>query len=94
VWYLRRTMAKAGRKPAGRDEKGRPVPVSTSYVQTTLRLPVDTKAILDAVAALEGRSQSAVMEAALRAYVAALPSAGRQVVEAVRVSRLAASKKR
>lgn len=87
-------MAKVGRKPAGRDEKGRPVPVSTSYPQTSLRLPPEAKATLDALTAIEGRSQSAVIEAALRAYVTTLPSAGRHAFEAIRSSRLAAAKKR
>jgi hypothetical protein len=64
------------------------VAVSTEYVQTSLRLPVPAKATLDAVAALEGRSQSAVLEAALAVYVKSLPPAARQAIETMRTGRL------
>jgi hypothetical protein len=70
------------------------VAVSTDYVQTTLRLPVPAKATLDAVAALEGRSQSAVLEAALADYVRALPPGARQVIETLRATRLSANPRR
>lgn len=55
--------------------------VTRDYVQTTVRLSPEMKARLDAVASLEQLDRSSVIDAALSAYVAALPAADRNAVE-------------
>ena len=70
-----------GRPLAGRDEEGRPVSVSTAYKQTTVRLRPAMKAALDALALLRGQDRSTIVEEALEALIARLPSADKDVVE-------------
>lgn len=74
---------KAGRPPAGRDERGRPVPVSTAYKKTTLRLRPSTKAALDALATIKGEDRSTIVEEALAKLISSLSPAERKAVELV-----------
>lgn len=82
----------AGRPPAGRDEQGRPVPVSTTYKQTTVRLRPSTKAALDALALLREQDRSTIVEEALEAMIAQLPAPDREMVERLRRRRSSVSK--
>ena len=91
---LHRTGAVRTSRFVPRDAEGRPVSMSTDYAQTTLRLPPACKAELEAVAVMERRSQSLVVETAIRAYVASLPLATRRIVEEIKTARLATAKKR
>ena len=70
-----------GRPLKGRDARGRPVSVARDYVQATLRLPPEVKAVLDAIANLEQRDRSSIVVAALQAYLEALPTRDREAIE-------------
>ncbi len=83
-------VKKVGRPKAGRGPKGEAVSVAEDYQQTTLRLPHEAKAELDAVAMVENRSRSSVIEEAVGGYVGALPADARRAVEAVKASKLSA----
>jgi hypothetical protein len=68
-----------------RDEGGRggaEIEGTRDYSTVTLRLPPATKATLTALATLEGRPASNVVEAALVDYVAQLPPARQQALAA------------
>lgn len=82
---MRRRITKfekrAGRPPAGRDDRGRPVPVSTAYKKTTLRLRPSTKAALDALAFVRGTDRSSVVDEALERLISSLPPSDREAVE-------------
>ena len=65
-----------GRPPAG--EGG--LAVTTSYVQTTLRLDPETKDLLDALTRLLGRPQRVVTGEALAHYAKRLKSSDRELL--------------
>ena len=88
-----REQARRGGQLAGTDANGYPVAVTEHYIQTTLRLPPSTKAALDAVSALEDRSQSRVAQAALEAYIGALSTSARRIVKDLTAARLADNKR-
>lgn len=93
AWF--REMAELrGRPPAGRDEKGRPVAVTKSYVQLTLRVPPETKAIVDSLSVIEQKGQAQVVEDAVAAYVGALSAPARRAVNELKTAKLATAKKR
>jgi len=62
------------------------------FTQTTVRIPRTTKANIDLVGALEGRSAGLVIAAAVDAYVAALPLATRKALEELRAVRMGAGR--
>lgn len=72
---------RSGRPLAGRDEQGRPVAVSTTYKQTTVRLRPAMKAALDAMALLRGQDRSTIVEEALEAMIGRLAAADREMVK-------------
>jgi predicted transcriptional regulator len=74
-------LRKMGRPPAGRDEEGRPVAVSKAYKPATLRLRPSSKAALDALALIQGRDRSSIVENALEQYIGKLPPADRDMIE-------------
>jgi hypothetical protein len=80
--------ARPGGRFAGTDANGHPVAVTEHHIQTTLRLPPSTKAALDAVSALEDRSQSRVAQAAIEAYIGALSNSSRRIVKDLTAARL------
>ena len=73
--------AAGGRPLKGRDSKGKAISIARDYVQTTLRLPPEVKAKLDALAMLEERDRSTVVVGALKAYVDGLPAGDREAIE-------------
>ena len=74
---------RVGRPPAGRDEKGNPVPVS-GFKPTTIRLPPRARAGLDALAVLLGKDRSSVIVEALEALIEGLPAEDRKTFDALR----------
>lgn len=79
---------KRGRRPAGRDETGKAVPVSTAYSQTTLRLSPSYKAGLEIAASLIGRGMSEVVQRALDLYFDSLPRDEQEMIEQFRTRAL------
>jgi predicted DNA-binding protein len=79
-----RVRCRPGRPPAGRDEHGRAVPVSTAYRQTTIRLSPVAKATLDAIAVLQRRDRSTIVQEAIDALLAGLPAADRDAIHRLR----------
>ena len=75
-----REKRKKGRPPAGRDEKGRPVPVSSTYKQTTVRLRPTIKAALDALALIQRDDRSSIIERALEELIERLPAEDQAMV--------------
>ena len=71
------TKRPPGRPPAGKAG----LAVTTSYVQTTLRLDPETKNLLDALTRLLGRPQRQVTGQALAAYAERLKSSDRALLE-------------
>ena len=65
-----------GRPPAGKDG----LAVSTSYVQTTLRLEPGTKDLLDALTRLLGKPQRQVTGEALALYAKQLKLSDRKLL--------------
>ena len=76
----------ATKKGGGRTQAEEP----RDFTQMTVRVPRTTKANIDLVGALEGRSAGIVIAAAVDAYVAALPSATRKALEELRGVRMGA----
>ena len=70
-------MRPPGRPPAGRDGMS----VTKAYVQTTLRLDPETKALLDALTRLLGTSQRPVAGEALRLFANHLAASDRALQE-------------
>src|SRR6185295_4484596 len=68
-----------GRPPAGAD--GEKV---SGYTQLSLRVPPDTKALLDALAGMTAMPVWKLLDAALSAYVDQLPSDEQQLLKGVR----------
>ena len=66
-----------GRPPAGEGGEA----VTTAYVQTTLRLPAETKHLLDGLTRLLGRKQREVMADALEAYTKRLSRADKDTLK-------------
>lgn len=75
---------KRGRKPAAREGEERPPVGPLVSIQTTLRLEPFSKAGLDAVASLQSRGRSEVVEDALELLIAKLPIGDRELVETLR----------
>lgn len=75
---------KRGRKPAPREGEERPPIGPLVSIQTTLRLEPFSKAGLDAVASLQSRGRSEVVEDALELLIAKLPIGDRELVETLR----------
>ena len=75
-------MSKPSRKrPAGRPPAGKGgLAVTTSYVQTTLRLEPETKALLDALTRLLGRPQRQVTSEAIALYARRLRRSDRELL--------------
>lgn len=78
---------KGGRPPAGRDEAGRPVRVSKDYAQITIRVPKRTKADLEFLGVIEGKSLSEIVRSATDQYVKSCPPATRRAVHELRRAR-------
>lgn len=78
-----------GRPPAGRDARGEPVAVTKGYVQLTLRVPPESKAVIDSLAVIEQKGQANVVDDAVTAYVASLPVGTRRAVEELKAAKLA-----
>ena len=79
---------KAGGRPVtGRDTSGNPIASSKGYPQLTVRIPPALKVEIDLLAVLEHRTQAAVIEAAVGAYVATLPSSTRKTLDGLRAIR-------
>lgn len=70
-------MRPPGRPPAGRDGMS----VTKAYVQTTLRLDPETKALLDALTRLLGTSQRQVAGEALSLFANQLAASDRALLE-------------
>ena len=70
------TKRPPGRPPAGKGG----LAVTTSYVQTTLRLEPKTKDLLDALTRLLGRPQRQVTGEALTLYAKRLKSSDRELL--------------
>ena len=66
-----------GRPPAGEGGEA----VTAAYVQTTLRLPPETKRLLDTLTRLLGRKQREVMADALDLYARRLGRADRETLK-------------
>ncbi|MBP99644.1 MAG: hypothetical protein CL477_03090 [Acidobacteria bacterium] len=75
-------MAKSSTKrPPGRPPAGRGgLAVTTTYVQTTLRLEPETKELLDALTRLLGRPQRQVTGEALALYARRLKGSDRELL--------------
>ena len=70
------TQRPPGRPPAGKDG----LAVSTTYVQTTLRLEPGTKNLLDALTRLLGKPQRQVTGEALALYAKCLKLSDRELL--------------
>ena len=70
------TKRPPGRPPAGKDG----LAVTTTYVQTTLRLEPATKELLDALTRLLGRPQRGVTGEALALYAKRLKLSDRELI--------------
>ncbi len=71
------TRRRPGRPPAGEGGEA----VTAAYVQTTLRLPRETKRLLDTLTRLLGRKQREVMADALDLYAKRLGRADRETLK-------------
>jgi len=78
---------KGGRPPAGKDDAGRPVRVSTDYAQITLRVPQGIKADLEFLSVIEGRSLSGVVQSATDEYVQSRSASTRKALYELRRAR-------
>ena len=71
------TKRPPGRPPAGKGG----LAVTTSYIQTTLRLEPETKDLLDALTRLLGRPQRQVTGEALALYAKRLKQSDRELLQ-------------
>ena len=75
----RRKTPRAGRPPAGAD--GQKV---SDYPAVMIRLPRDTKAVLDALSGVTGTPIWRLIDRAVTDYIRALPDAERRLIAGVR----------
>ena len=76
------TAARVGRPPAG--DAGEKV---SEYSQLGIRVPPNTKALLEAIGGMTGMPLWKVMEEALNAYVRELPQDEQKVLKAIQTRR-------
>jgi hypothetical protein len=78
---MKRTTKLSTKRPPGRPTAGKGgLAVTTSYVQTTLRLEPETKELLDALTRLLGRPQRQVTGEALALYARRLKLSDRALL--------------
>ncbi|MCH7748391.1 MAG: hypothetical protein E2P06_12565 [Acidobacteria bacterium] len=78
---MKRTTKLSTKRPPGRPPAGKGgLAVTTSYVQTTLRLEPETKELLDALTRLLGRPQRQVTGEALALYARRLKLSDRALL--------------
>lgn len=76
-----------GRPPKGRDDEGKPVAVSRTYPQLTIRVRPQIKSDLALLAFGLQLTQAEVIEKSLQAFTATLPVATRKMLEGLRAMR-------
>ncbi len=83
--------AKTGRPPAGRDDLGNPVPV-TSYPRLNVYVPPRVRETVDLLAAIQDATRAELIERMLDVYLVSLPAQTKKALEETRAARVAVRK--